>query len=195
MIRGRKDCLGGQPCEPASIAEALHCLIEHSSLDVDRLATVLNGHGVGHVSRAYLYDLANPHRTDRGSRVLDVAAALTSITGRPVLLRFLCRANGGEFVQLPAVTDGQADAMNLSAGALREFAQAMQAFADGQADRRWTEDEVARLERECHDAIELMLQTVEYARRHAGVPQLPAKASTMAKLPAAAGGRRGAVGQ
>ena len=185
MIRGRKDCLGGQACEPASIPEALHCLVEHSALDVTQLATAVNNRIDGHVSRSYLYELANPHRTDRGSRVLEVAAALTTLTGRPVLLRFLSRLTGGEFVQLPTVANGASDALRLAADTLREFAEAMQAFADGAADRSWSDEEVARLERESHDAIERILQTVEHARRHVGL-RLPVKASMMAKAAAAA---------
>ena len=81
--------------------------------------------------------------------------------------------------------DGASDALRLAADTLREFAEAMQAFADGAADRSWSDEEVARLERESHDAIERILQTVEHARRHVGL-RLPVKASMMAKAAAAA---------
>ena len=179
MIRSRKDCLGGRACEPATIAEALHCLIEHSALDVAALAMAVNAHDDDvHVSRAYLYELANPHRPDRGIRTLAVAAALTTVTRRGVLLQFLCRAQGGAFVQLPAGVDaGASDEARLAADALREFSQAMEAFADGAADRSWSPDEVARLEREGHEAIEAVLRAVAHARRRA----LPARAAGMVK--------------
>lgn len=180
MIRGRKDCRGGQACEPTTIAEALHCLIEHSTQTVGELAAALGAADLNG-SRAYLYELANPHRPERGLRALAIASALTTITQRAVVLRFLCRANGGEFVQLPpAVTTNDAGAARLAAETLREFSEAMQAFADGAADGTWSPEEVERLERDGRDAIERILQTIAHAKR----AQLPARAERMVRAAA-----------
>lgn len=185
MIGSRKDCLGGLACQPTTLAEALHCLIEHSVDDVAALSTALAARFDVHASRAYLYELANPHRAAVGQRVLAIASGLTTITRRPVLVQFLCRAHGGEFAFLPTLSEGGVvDPVSLVAHALREFSQAMQAFADGQADGVWTMDEVERLEREGREAISSILQTIEYARRRVAAV-LPEKATKMAKAAAA----------
>ena len=42
-------------------------------------------------------------------------------------------------------------------------------------------DEVERLEREGHDAVERILQTMAHARRHMTLAQLPVSATRMAR--------------
>lgn len=177
MIGSRKDCRGGRACEPATLAEALHCLIEHSDLEVDQLAASLDRYGL-HASRSYLYELANPARGDRGARGLQVASALTAITLRPVLLRFLCRVHGGEFVALPKAAAGGLDEVRVAADLLKDFAEAMRAFADGAADGHWSAAEVARFEREGHAVIERLLRAMAHAR---GCVIVPSRASKMAR--------------
>lgn len=175
MTRSRKDCRGGEPCQPSTLAEALCCLVQHSDADVTQLAAALSDRFNVRIGRAYLYELANPYRPI--GRQLAVVGALTQITGRDVLLRFLCHLNGGAYVPLPAVRPGDSESTVLAAHALRDFSEALQAFADGAADREWTEVEVTRLEREGQEAVERVLQLVAHARSRA----LPEKASRTAK--------------
>jgi hypothetical protein len=166
VIRSRKDCVGGQRCTPANAPEALHCLIEHGPLEVNELSGELAARFDLHVSRAALYELANPHRADRGNRTLRIISALTAITRRTVLLKYLAREAGGEFVQLPHVEAGAdiGDA-RVANETMRATLRTLETFTESAADQVWTAEEVAVYEQHARDAIESILSSVQHAKR------------------------------
>lgn len=90
MVTGRKSCTNGTPCQPADLAQALHCLVQHGRLTVEQLVGELASRYDIHATRSQMYDWSNPYTPLRDLAMpLRVVRAITVLQGNPVVLEML----------------------------------------------------------------------------------------------------------
>ncbi len=99
MVENRKGCvLGTRRCDPASLAQIVHCVVRHGRHDVQDLARMVRRQG------AALY-----RQTDGVSEDLTIgqAVAISELQRDSRIVEEMCRRVGGVFVALSAhdVTD------------------------------------------------------------------------------------------
>jgi hypothetical protein len=91
----KKCCTKGESCIPLTLAEAVYCCVFHSGLEPAVIAERMG------VSRAYLYNAANPDREDFQFQAR-LIIPLTHATGNLCILQFLAREFNQAMVTLPA---------------------------------------------------------------------------------------------
>lgn len=152
MNQTRLDCRSGQACVPTTLAEALHCLVQHGDLSVEELVAPLADRFGVHVSRAQLYEWSNAYRSDPNVRCpLRVVDAIQQIQGSSVLLAFLAQRIGYTLDVVPAGehTDTLEREFLESAAAVGELAHTIRVVT---ADRRLSADERQQLQRDIFNA-------------------------------------------
>lgn len=172
----RKQCRNGERCQPASFAEAAHCLIEHSELAVkDLVGRLSSDYGI-HVTPGYLYESANPFRQDdRGGYMqARLIIPLAQITGNHVLIDYMERQLGRVAVPLPRMDDTAGrETFEAGCAAVREFSQALEQFTGALADGHVTREELERLKHEAHESVQATLRLVSIAEQHAARESAP----------------------
>lgn len=164
MNRSRKLCIAGERCEPASMAEAVGCLLQHSEPALQGLIGPLAERGI-HVSANYLYNASNPYRQDEHAHWQGrLLLPITSITGNMVAVDYIERALGRVALKVPTSTGRQVEDQALVT-AVREFSESLDAYTTAIADGHVDRDEFARIERQGHEAMAAIAQLVELARQ------------------------------
>jgi len=92
----KKACRQGTPCTPTTLVEAIYCCVFHSGIEPAVIAERMG------VSRAYLYNAANPDREDFQFQAR-LIIPLTHATGNLCILRFMAREFNQALVGLPDV--------------------------------------------------------------------------------------------
>lgn len=141
MNQTRNDCRSGRPCVPATLAEALHCVVQHGDLAVEELVGPLATRFGVHVSRAQLYEWSNAYRSDANVRCpLRVIDAVQQIQCSSVLLAFLAQRIGCtlDVVPTPLGADTIEREFLESAAAHGELAHTIRVVTE---DRRVTPEE------------------------------------------------------
>lgn len=180
----RKQCRNGDACDPKTEAEAIDCLAHHS-VDADgrpytiaRLAAHIGKPEAWLRKATSLYD--DQHPAPR----MNYIRALTMLTKNFVVYRFYARDAGGAFMQLPeVVNDATADVMVKAAKSMGEFSEFMTEVSV-RSTNGFCDDDVARIAREGHEAIEHIGTVIAAVTTHA------AKASQGGALRVVSGGGR-----
>lgn len=117
MNASKKSCTKGDSCIPSTLAEAIYCCVFHSGLEPAVIAERMG------VSRAYLYNAANPDREDFQFQAR-LIIPLTHATGNLCILHFMAREFNQAVVPLPAPSATPQDIRG-------EFMKVMRSLGDG----------------------------------------------------------------
>lgn len=140
-----------------SLTAVLHkCLLRHPSLNGKVLADL--------VDREYQTMMSELSRQPGHKLGADMLLPLMDGMDTDYPLIFLCRERNGVFVPLPQAPIGEGSLYLKLAETIREasefFSQTAEAIADGVVDV----EELARIEKEGHEAIEAILYMMKAAR-------------------------------
>jgi len=94
MTRTTKECRAGEHCEPATLGQAIQCLLMHSHLTISEIATRV-GKSEGYLRKASNADYEELHLQ------ADTLLAASLVTGNLVAVRFLAAQLGCLVVPVP----------------------------------------------------------------------------------------------
>jgi hypothetical protein len=159
--QNRAACRLGYPkCDPANLAERVHCVARHSAIDAHAISERLG----------CSYDWFIKVTADGGRAAAPawLLLALAVVTGRTDHLAYLAH-EAGLLTFSPAIGPGHTPALS---PLVRQFARVVeqheQMYADGVSDR----DEATRYTHACAEFSALVLASANEARQAAGLPCL-----------------------
>lgn len=122
MVTGRRECRAGASCRPETVAQALHCLVQHGPLTVEQLVGELASRFDVHVTKGQLYDWSNPYQADAQLACpLRVHHALTRLQHSGALLAAIARDAGYRIEPLASASSSadrvQAECLDVTAAA------------------------------------------------------------------------------
>lgn len=156
-----KVCRGGDRCFPQTLAEAFDCVAHHSvsregrPLSVREIASGLNvDENRLRKEVSLFYDGQSPKA--------DLIEGITRVTGNLAILDYLERAAGRLAFPLPtSLADPKADVFALATKAMTEFAEFLQQVSSRLADGHASPEDVARITRDGHEAMQLIAHLIE----------------------------------
>ena len=167
MIRNRRQCRAGEPCEPRSWDEVLFCVVHHSGISARHIAERVG------CSYAYLLDATNP---DRDSHAFQARwlIPIMSVTGNYSPMRYLAHQLGGVFVELPTLGSAHDDVRQAFLRVVQEIGEDATLIESALTDQEVSVEEATRIDAEIDESIAALLQVKAVVRRRAGQTRLQA---------------------
>lgn len=159
MTNSRKQCRAGQRCEAGTFAEAVDCQLHHSEVPLGVIAERAG------IRESYLRTCASQYDETHNLQA-KLLAPITIASGNYALLDFIERLVGRVAIRLPrgcAVADD--DLFAAGARVASEMGDVFEEIRRAFEDKRITEDELARVNREVHEAHQALASLGDIVRR------------------------------
>ena len=160
----RKQCTSGDRCDVHGLADAIYCVLHHSSSPLKEIALTVGARP------GLLMDAANPDREDTQLQTR-LVAPITRVAQNDAIIEQFARDCGGVFVRTPLLSGPHADITKHTATILREVADVIQAPAAALAnDQRIDAGECADIEKQIDEAVAALVALKPVVRAAAGLP-------------------------